>query len=41
MRLKKLLPKGAALVRFGLLVGIGFIILYPLLRQLSAAVMHR
>jgi multiple sugar transport system permease protein len=40
MRLKKLLPKGAALVRFGLLVGIGFIILYPLLRQLSAAVMH-
>jgi len=27
-------------VRFGLLVGIGFIILYPLLRQLSAALMH-
>lgn len=40
MRLNKLLATGAKLVRFGLLVGIGFIILYPLLRQLSAAVMH-
>lgn len=40
MRLDKLLATGAKLVRFGLLVGIGFIILYPLLRQLSAAVMH-
>lgn len=40
MRLNKLLATGAKLVRFGLLVGIGFIILYPLLRQLSAAVLH-
>ena len=30
MRLNKLLATGAKLVRFGLLVGIGFIILYPL-----------
>jgi len=35
-----LLKQGAKVVRFGLLVGIGFIILYPLLRQLSAAFMH-
>jgi multiple sugar transport system permease protein len=31
---------GAVVLRFGLLVGICFIILYPLLRQFSAAVMH-
>ncbi len=40
MRARKMLGMGAVVVRFGLLVGIGFIILYPLLRQLSAAVMH-
>ena len=40
MKVRKVLEKGAGLVRFGLLVGIGFIILYPLLRQLSAALMH-
>lgn len=40
MRPRKLLKQGAKVVRFGLLVGIGFIILYPLLRQLSAAFMH-
>ncbi len=40
MRPRMLLKQGAKVVRFGLLVGIGFIILYPLLRQLSAAFMH-
>lgn len=40
MKVRKVLEKGAGLVRFGLLVGIGFIILYPLLRQLSATLMH-
>ena len=40
MRARKMLGMGAVVVRFGLLVGICFIILYPLLRQFSAAVMH-
>jgi multiple sugar transport system permease protein len=35
-----MLGMGAVVLRFGLLVGICFIILYPLLRQFSAAVMH-
>ena len=40
MRARKMLGMGAVVLRFGLLVGICFIILYPLLRQFSAAVMH-
>ncbi|MGI6692722.1 MAG: hypothetical protein ACOX46_02830 [Limnochordia bacterium] len=40
MRARKMLGIGAVVLRFGLLVGICFIILYPLLRQFSAAVMH-
>ncbi len=40
MKANKILEKLARLMRFGLLVGIGFIIVYPLLRQISAAVMH-
>lgn len=40
MRLDRLAVRLWGLTRFVLITGIGFIILYPLLRQISAAVMH-
>ena len=40
MRLNKLRDFLWHLTRYGLIVGIGFIILYPLLRQISFALMH-
>ena len=40
MRLSKLRDLLWHLIRYGLIIGIGFIILYPLLRQISFALMH-